>query len=93
MDRKTFTVNKFTLLKFPHSTDDLIAQRIDSLNKLICESTEDEHVNKIIEMIISHLNVNYEGLYVEYCTQHLLNAIFWWKECYDPSSTLAAAVW
>ena len=89
MDRQT-TMNKFTLLKFPHSTDEIITERIESLNRLIVESDNDEHVIQLLEMIIGHLTLNFDGLYVEHCTQHLLEAIFWWKECYCPEASLAA---
>lgn len=82
-------MNKFTLLKFPHSTDEMITERIAGLNKLICESGDDEHVNQIIEMLIQHLSSNFEGLYVEATVAKLLEAIYWWKECYQPDATLS----
>tara|TARA_Y100001937_G_scaffold13127_1_gene17139 strand:+ start:5892 stop:6167 length:276 start_codon:yes stop_codon:yes gene_type:complete len=81
---------KFRLLKFPHSTDDIIAERIHGLNKLICESGEDEHLTKILEMLIVHLSMNYEGLYVEQTITKLIEAATWWQECYDPNLTLSA---
>lgn len=79
------------LLKFPHTTDEIITERISSLNKLICESGDDEHICKVIEMLIGHISLNYEGLYIEATIARLIEAHNWWKECYDPNVTLAAA--
>lgn len=82
-------MNKFTLLKFPHSTDEIISERIHSLNKLICESGDDAHVNAIIEMLVSHISANFEGVYVEATIAKLIEAHAWWTECYDPNVTLS----
>lgn len=81
---------KLRLLQFPHSTDDIIAERIHGLNKLICESGEDEHVTRLIEMLCAHISLNYEGLYVENTLSKLTEAAFWWQECYNPNFTLSS---
>ena len=78
------------LLKFPHTTDEIITERIASLNKLICESGDDSHVNAILEMLIGHIANNFEGLYIEATVAKLIEAHAWWSECYDPNVTLAA---
>ena len=77
-----------TLLKFPHTTDEIISERIHSLNKLICESGDDAHVNSIIEMLVTHISQNFEGVYVEATVAKLIEAHAWWTECYDPNITL-----
>ena len=80
---------KLTLLKFPHTTDELIEQRIEGLNKLICESGNDEHICRILEMVISHITLNFEGMYVDATIFKLMEAHHWWKECYDPNVSLS----
>lgn len=83
------TRQNLRLLKFPHTVDDIIAERIQGLNRLICESGDDAHVNAIIEMLISYISVNYEGVYVEATIAKMIEAHAWWSECYDPNVTLA----
>lgn len=83
------TRQNLRLLKFPHSIDDIISERIQGLNRLICESGDDAHVNAIIEMLISYISVNYEGVYVEATIAKMIEAHAWWTECYDPNVTLA----
>lgn len=83
------TRQNLTLLKFPHTTDEIITERIHSLNKLICESGDDAHVNAIIEMLIAHISNNFEGIYVEATCAKLIEAHAWWSECYDPNVTLS----
>lgn len=78
-----------TLLKFPHTTDEIITERIHSLTKLIAESGDDAHVLALLESIISYISINYEGVYVEATVRKLIEAHAWWKECYDPNITLA----
>ena len=78
------------LLKFPHSTDEIISERIHSLSKLIAESGDDAHVLAVLESMISYISINYEGVYVEATVAKLIEAHAWWKECYDPNVTLAA---
>tara|TARA_Y100001938_G_scaffold38780_1_gene53680 strand:- start:1874 stop:2149 length:276 start_codon:yes stop_codon:yes gene_type:complete len=77
------------LLKFPHSTDEIISERINGLNKLICQSGDDGHILRLIEMIIGHLSLNYEGVYVDNTLTKLIEAHNWWKECYEPDATLS----
>ena len=43
------------LLKFPHSTDEIISERIHSLSKLIAESGDDAHVLAVLESMISYI--------------------------------------
>lgn len=81
--------NILQLLKFPHSTDEIITERIHGLNKLIAESGDDAHVNAIIEMLISYISVNYEGVYIDQTLSRLIEAHAWWSECYDPNATLS----
>ena len=88
MDWKT-TMTKFTLLKFPHSTDEIITERIASLNKLICQSGDDEHILAVLEMLTAHISLNYDGLYVDQTIAKLVEASSWWRECLDPNLTLA----
>lgn len=80
---------KLRLLKFPNTTDDIISERIHSLNKLICESEDDAHVNAIIQMLIEHISSNFEGVYIEATVAKLIEAVAWWTECYDPNVTLS----
>ena len=77
------------LLKFPNTTDEIITERIAGLNRLICESGDDAHVNAIIEMLITHIATNFEGVYVEATIAKLIEAHAWWSECYDPNITLS----
>lgn len=81
-------MNKFTLLKFPHTVDEIITERIDSLNKLICESGDDQHVLALIEMIIAHISTNYEGVYVQRTIEELISSANWWRECLEPGISL-----
>lgn len=83
------TRQNLTLLKFPHTTDEIITERIHSLNKLICESGDDAHVLAVIEMLVSYISMNYEGVYIEATLRKLIEAHAWWNECYDPNVTLA----
>lgn len=78
-----------TLLKFPHSTDEIITERIHSLNRLIVESGDDAHINAVIQMLISYISMNYSGIYIEATLAKLIEAHAWWSECYDPNVTLS----
>ena len=80
---------KLSLLKFPHSTDDIISERISGLDKLISEANDEKHVNAIIEMLIGHVSFNYEGVYVDNMITRLIEAHGWWLECCDPDATLS----
>ena len=82
------TRQNLTLLKFPHSDDEIISERIEGLNRLLCESGDDAHVNQIIEMLVRHISNNFEGIYIEATIQKLIEAHAWWSECYDPNVTL-----
>lgn len=77
------------LLKFPHTTDEIITERIISLNKLICEANNEKHINAIIEMLIGHVTLNYEGIYVDNMVTRLIEAHGWWLECSEPNATLS----
>ena len=81
-------MNKFTLLKFPHTTDELITERIHSLSKLIAESGDDAHVKAVIEMLVSYISINYEGAYIDATLHKLIEAHAWWTETLDPNVTL-----
>ena len=83
------TRQNLTLLKFPHTTDEIISERIHSLNKLICESGDDAHVTAILEMLITHISNNFEGQFIEATVARLLESAYWWTECYDPNVTLS----
>ncbi len=80
---------KFTLLKFPHSTDEIITERILGLEKLIGEANDERHVNAVIEMLISHVSQNYEGVYIDNMIIKLVESHHWWLECYNPDATLS----
>ena len=83
------TRQNLTLLKFPHTTDEIISERIHSLNKLICESGDDAHVTAILEMLISYITNNYTGQFVDTTVARLLERAYWWTECYEPNVTLS----
>ena len=80
---------KLTLLKFPHTTDEIISERIYSLSRLICEANDERHINAVIEMLISHVTHNYEGVYVDNMVTRLIEAHGWWLECCSPDATLS----
>tara|TARA_Y100000401_G_C8313347_1_gene221051 strand:- start:689 stop:967 length:279 start_codon:yes stop_codon:yes gene_type:complete len=80
---------KLTLLKFPHSTDEIIQERIASLDRLICEANSDCHVSTVIEMLIGHITLNYEGIYIDNMITRLIEAHGWWTECHNPNATLS----
>ena len=77
------------LLKINQTIDELITARIEGLDKVLCESGEDEHINEIISMLINHISRNYEGLFVDHCCMNLVQAMCWWKETYDPNLSLS----
>ena len=80
---------KFTLLKFPHSTDEIISERIQGLERLICEANDEKHLCALLEMIISHISSNYEGIYIDNMITKLIESHHWWLECCDPNATLS----
>ena len=77
------------LLKLNQSIDEIITARIEGLDKVLCETGEDEHINEIISMLINHITRNYSGLFVEHCCMNLVQAMLWWKETYDPNLSLS----
>ncbi len=80
---------KFTLLKFPHSTDEIISERIDGLEKLINETNDEAHICALLQMIISLVTRNYEGVYIDQMVSKLIESHHWWLECCNPDATLS----
>lgn len=80
---------KFTLLKFPHSTDEIISERISGLEKLIEESNDETHICALLQMIISLVTRNYEGVYIDQMVAKLIESHHWWLECYSPDASLS----
>ena len=80
---------KFTLLKFPHSTDDIIFERIQGLERLLSETNDEKHINALLHTIISHISINYEGIYIDQMIAKLIESHHWWLECCTPDATLS----
>lgn len=78
-----------TLLKFPHSNDEIITERINGIYKLLCETNNDEHINKILEMLITYISSTYEGTYPDQALFKLIEAHAWYSELYNPDITLS----
>lgn len=76
------------LLKFNHTIDEIITNRIEGLHKIISESGNDEHINQIIQMLCAYISSNYSGVYVDNTLSRLAEANFWWAECCEPNVTL-----
>ena len=79
----------FTLLKFPHTTDEIISERISGLEKLIEESNDETHICALLEMVISLVTRNYEGVYIDQMVGKLIESHHWWLECYSPDASLS----
>lgn len=77
------------IIKFNQTVDEIITARIEGLDKVLCETGEDEHINEVISMLINHISRNYSGLFVEHACMNLLQAAWWWKETYDPNLSLS----
>ena len=71
-----------TLLKFPHTTDDLINNRIDGLFELLSQ-TDQDHMPLILEALIWYIinSYDYEGEdYLYQVEIRLTEALWWWKK-------------
>lgn len=67
-------MNKFTLLKFPHTEKEIVRARIEALQWYL-DNSDVEYFPEIIEMLIEHLDESYEGVNIDQCKFLLISCL------------------
>ena len=76
---------KLTLLKYPHTTDNMIDNRIDGLFDLMSK-TEKDFIPELISALVWYITESYEFEGEDYLFQveiRLIEALYWYKKAME----------